>query len=198
MLPDQISGTRVQRLDRVGHIRRQEHHAVVHERRNLLSHTVFERPRPFQLQPSGVLRCDLIQRAVAPPGVIAVVHQPIRVWRSRKHLFGDRRVIPHRACYGESRTRRSWRLSSRRRLRVRGRLALHVPVRHGPHPSTQAGRPASRQWRLTRWARSCSGVIAVEPLCAPFALRRNATICAYVSSPRLFGFSGGIDVAYQT
>jgi hypothetical protein len=39
-----------------------------------------------------------------------------------------------------------------------------------------------------------SGVNAFDPACAPFAFRINATIDAYVSAERLFGFSGGIDV----
>ena len=37
-------------------------------------------------------------------------------------------------------------------------------------------------------------VNALEPACAPFAFSRNATIDAYVSAERPFGFSGGIDV----
>ena len=105
MFPDQVPRPRIECLHRVRHIRRQEHDAVVHQRRNLLPHAVFERPRPLQLQTSHVPGCDLIQRAVAPACVVAVVHQPIRVRRPRKHVFGDRRVRFDRAGYGETSTR---------------------------------------------------------------------------------------------
>ncbi len=129
MLPDQISRPSVHRLDGVGHVRRQEHHAIVHDRRNLLSHSVFERPRPFQLQVSDVLRRNLSQRAVAPTRVIAVAHQPIRVWRSRKHLVSDRRIVLDGAWHGQTRSRRS---------RCRG-------VVIGSSPSTPTTATASRR-----------------------------------------------------
>ena len=106
MLPEQVSRPCVQRLHRVGHVRRQEHHAVVHDRRDLLSHSIFERPRPFQLKEARVLRRNLCERTVVPARVRPVVHQPIAIGRIREHLGGDGAVTLNRAWYGQAHSRR--------------------------------------------------------------------------------------------
>ena len=106
MLPEQVSRPCVQRLDRVGHVRRQEHHAVVHDRRDLLSHSIFEGPRPLQLKEARVLRRNLCERTVVPARVRAVVHQPIAIGRTREHLGGDGGVTLNRAGYGQAHSRR--------------------------------------------------------------------------------------------
>ena len=64
VLPDQIAGGGVERVDDVAGTG-EEHHAVVHERRRLLRARL-QRPGPDEPQPRYVVTVDLVEGAVAP------------------------------------------------------------------------------------------------------------------------------------
>ena len=89
VLPKEVAAACIERLHGVGHVRRQEHHAVVHERRDLLTGPFVERPGPSQLQETGILRRDLREGAVVPARIVSVVHQPVAVRRMHHHVVGD-------------------------------------------------------------------------------------------------------------
>ena len=88
VLPEQLAGGRVEGLDDVAGAR-QEHHAVVDERRGLVG-ALGHRQRPGQAQAGHVVGPDPVQRRVAlvvsgaPPG------QPILRRRIPEQLVGDR------------------------------------------------------------------------------------------------------------
>ena len=88
VLPDQLAGSRVECLDDVAGAR-QEHHAVMDERRGLVG-PLGHRQRPGQAQAGHVAGPDLVQRRVAlvvsgaPPG------QPVLRRRIPEQLVGDR------------------------------------------------------------------------------------------------------------
>ena len=88
VLPDEIAGHRVQRLDdvaRIGH----EQHAVADQRRPLLA-ARRQRPRPHQPQVADVVSIDLVQRAVPPAVQRPPPHQPLVGARVRQLRVGDR------------------------------------------------------------------------------------------------------------
>ena len=88
VLPEQLAGGRVEGLDDVAGAR-QEHHAVVDERRGLVG-ALGHRQRPGQAQAGHVVGPDPVQRRVAlvvagaPPG------QPVLRRRIPEQLVGDR------------------------------------------------------------------------------------------------------------
>ena len=88
VLPEQLAGGRVEGLDDVAGAR-QEHHAVVDERRGLVG-ALGHRQRPGQTQAGHVVGPDPVQRRVAlvvsgaPPG------QPVLRRRIPEQLVGDR------------------------------------------------------------------------------------------------------------
>ena len=88
VLPEQLAGGRVEGLDDVAGAR-QEHHAVVDERRGLVG-ALGHRQRPGQAQAGHVVGPDPVQRRVAlvvsgaPPG------QPVLGRRIPEQLVGDR------------------------------------------------------------------------------------------------------------
>ena len=101
--PQQRAGLRVDR-DHLIARRRDEHHAVVDDRRRLVTVGHAGREHPHRLQPRDVVRRDLIERAVAPAVVGAPDHQPVAVLRLLQPLGGDGRVVLQ-----DRRKRRRWR-----------------------------------------------------------------------------------------
>ena len=89
VLPDQVAGCRIERLNDAARIR-QIHDAVVDERRRLLRAGVVHRPRPRELKLPDVLAGDLIERAVAPGVVGAPPVQPVAGRGIAQHRLGDR------------------------------------------------------------------------------------------------------------
>ena len=87
ILPDEVTGARVQGLDDVPGIG-QVHHAIVHQRRSVLT-PALHGTGPGQAQLADIALVDLIQRAVGPRGVRTSRHQPLARWWIPKHLLGD-------------------------------------------------------------------------------------------------------------
>ena len=102
VFPDQVAGRRVQRLHRVVDDGRNKHHAVMHQGGDLLAFAILHRPYPAQLQIVHILGGDLLQRRMAPAGIILVVHQPVGGGRIQHHLFGDGRVVFDRSGKGDA------------------------------------------------------------------------------------------------
>jgi hypothetical protein len=92
VLPDQIAGCRIERLNDAARIR-QIHDAVVDERRRLLRAGVVHRPRPRQLKLPDVLAGDLIERTVAPGIVGAPPVQPVTRRRIAEHCLRHRTEV---------------------------------------------------------------------------------------------------------
>ena len=90
-----------QLIPRRGH----EHHAVVHNRRRLVTFHLPGGETPNGLQPAHVLAVDLIERTVTPAVERAAEHQPVAVFRLFESLGGDRRVRPQDFRHGS----RHWR-----------------------------------------------------------------------------------------
>ena len=103
ILPDQLAGLRVQRLQHhagVVHVQ----HAVVHDGRGLVAvaRAFLHGPTPHQTQIVDVLRGDLVQRAVVGGLVIAANHQPIAGIGIAQHGVGDRNVVLDFTRHGDS------------------------------------------------------------------------------------------------
>ncbi len=102
VLPDQIAGGSVERLNDAAGIR-QIHDAVVDEGCRLLRARALHRPRPCELQLLDVPPGDLLERTVAPGIVGAPPVQPVAWRRIAEHGLGDRlevadlRAEPERA-----------------------------------------------------------------------------------------------------
>ena len=96
MLPDEIAGHRVDRLDDVVGVRHVQH-AVVGERSARLE--AFGQPsRPDHAQIADVVDVDLVQRAVAPAVQRAPPGQPVAVGRLLQHGVGDGREVVAGLC----------------------------------------------------------------------------------------------------
>ena len=101
VLPDQLAGARVERLQDVRGVD-QIDDAVVHERHRFARAAAFvHRPHPHELQILDVVAGDLRQRAVAPALVVAPRHQPVAGIRIAQHLVGHRYVVLHLAFGGD-------------------------------------------------------------------------------------------------
>src|SRR5262249_40097326 len=89
VLPDQVGGPGIQRLDdaaRIGQI----HDAVVNQRRGFICACVVHRPRPRELKLICVLPINLIQRTIAPCAIRPSPVQPIAWCRIPPHRLRDR------------------------------------------------------------------------------------------------------------
>ena len=87
VLPDEVAGHRVDRLDDVAGVRH-EQHAVADQRRPLLPARA-ERARPDHPQLTDVVAVDLVERAVAPAVERPAPHQPLVVARILELRVGD-------------------------------------------------------------------------------------------------------------
>ncbi len=131
VLPQQLAGSRIQRLHRVGDIG-QEHDAVMHDGRDLAGAAVIHRPGPDQLQVLHIRRGDLFERRIAPALIIAPVHQPVAIGGIAQHLVGDGAIVLDGAGHRQAKPRGGIRSggalgggSARRGRRRRGhRLAV--------------------------------------------------------------------------
>ena len=109
VLPEEVSGGRVDCLDHVDGVRH-VHHAVVDERRPLLA-ALAHPAGPDQPQVAYVLARDLVERAVAPAVERAAPHEPVVVARVLEHRVRDRDEVSavgrgRRLCFGVGRTGR--------------------------------------------------------------------------------------------
>ena len=86
VLPDDVAGPRVERLQDVSRIG-QVHHAVMDQRRRLHA-SRFHRPHPGEPQLVDVVRCQLVERAVAVAVRRPPPRQPLLAWRIREQLIG--------------------------------------------------------------------------------------------------------------
>jgi hypothetical protein len=75
VMPDLAAGDGVQREDLVGDGR--VHHALIYQRDGFEIPGSGELPDPFGRQAGNVTRIDLGEGAMAPPGVIAVIAEPV-------------------------------------------------------------------------------------------------------------------------
>ena len=91
VLPQQVAGDRVQRLDDVVRVRHVEP-AAVGNRRTLLR-ARRQGPRPDHAQVADVVAVDLVERAVAPAVQRPAPHQPVAVRRFLQHRVGDRHEV---------------------------------------------------------------------------------------------------------
>ena len=105
LLPDQIAGLAVERLDDAAGVV-EEDGAVVRERRRLVRAALGHRRDPGQLQLLDVVARDLRQRAEARRVLIAPQHRPVAGRRIAQHLVGDRREGLHFAGDREAGDRR--------------------------------------------------------------------------------------------
>ena len=89
--PDEVTGLRAERDDLLLR-RRDEHDAVVDDRRRLmaLGHAGGVAPHRHQLPDVG--RRDLIERAVTPTTIVAAVHEPVVRLGIEQPLLGHGRV----------------------------------------------------------------------------------------------------------
>ena len=74
--------------------RRHEHHAVVDDRRRFVAAIHAGRHHPDRLELRDIGGRQLIERAVAPPAVVATDHQPVLRLGLFQAFRGDRRVRP--------------------------------------------------------------------------------------------------------
>ena len=148
VFPNELAGSRVERLDeiqRVGEI----HDAVVNDGRRLVGLAFVHRPGPCELQLLDVVARDLRERTVTPALIITARHQPVAGIRAAQHLVGDRHVVLHLA--GES-----------------------DPQRAGGCRAAASGRRANAPAALA--AASCRGLIGrPAALCAPVLRGRLST-----------------------
>ena len=131
ILPDQIAGLRIQRLQHHAGVVHVEH-AVVHDGRGLVAvaRALLHGPAPDQTQVVDVLRGDLIQGAVVGGLVVAANHEPVAGIGIAQHGVGDRNVVLDFTRDGDSTGRLRWRELARRaqrwpertRQQVRGTL----------------------------------------------------------------------------
>ena len=87
VLPQQVAGHGVDRLQVIVRVRH-EQHAAVRQRRPLLGPRR-QGPRPYQLQIADVVAIHLVERAVAPTVLRAAPHQPVARRRILEHGVGD-------------------------------------------------------------------------------------------------------------
>ena len=123
VLPDDVAGPRVERLQDVSRIG-QEHHAVMDQRRRLHA-SRFHRPHPGEPQLVDVVRRQLIERAVAVAVRGPPPRQPLLAWRIREQLVGHRRKRFDRAIQERDRT------GTRCAKPPVGRRYVAVAVAHG-------------------------------------------------------------------
>ena len=166
--PDEVAGLAVERLDDVagaGEI----HDAVVHDGRRLIRARIVHRPHPGELQIVDVVAGDLIERAVAPPEIVAPEDQPVSGRRILQHLRRHRHVVLHFA-------------SDRDAAHRRGAAA----------PLSAAGAGAKRHRRRRRSPSSPTAafnvvgvliVSACDPGAPPIRWIRYATTFSVTSSP---------------
>ena len=102
------AGLRVER-DHLVARRRDEHHAVVDDRRRLVAVGDAGGDHPRRLQPRDVGRRDLIERAVAPAVVGAPDHQPVAGVGILQALGRHRLVVPQHGRHRRRRRRRQRR-----------------------------------------------------------------------------------------
>ena len=123
VLPDQLAGAGIERLNDVVGIR-QIDNAVVHQRRGLVApRCLVHRPNPGEAQVMYVLARDLGQRAVIPCLIIAADHQPVAGIGVAEHFVGDRDVVLHLPANRNTRRRTGWAGSTGcRRGRFGGRF----------------------------------------------------------------------------
>ena len=104
VLPDEVAGDGVDRLDDVARVRHVEH-APVGQRCPLLAARP-ERARPDHPQVADVVPVDLIERAVAPAVLRPAPHQPVAGRRVLQHGVGDgHEPVVRRLRAGASRPR---------------------------------------------------------------------------------------------
>ena len=89
VFPEQVPARRIERLDHVARVR-QEHHAVVDQRRSLVAALV-HRERPGQLEATHVAAVDRGERTVAVTVQRATPVEPVRGGRVAQHVVGHRR-----------------------------------------------------------------------------------------------------------
>ena len=116
VLPDQLAGLPVDRLQHVARVV-EEDDAVVDERRGLVGAALVHRPDPLQAQILHVVGRDLIQRAVIGRVVVAPDHQPVGRIRIAQHRLGDRDKVLNFAVDGDARRRTGSPSAPARRLR---------------------------------------------------------------------------------
>ena len=88
MLPQEIAGGRIDRLDDISRVRHVEH-PVIGQRGPLLT-AAAQGAGPDHAQLTDVVAGDLVQRAVSPAVERAAPHQPVLRRRVLEHLVGDR------------------------------------------------------------------------------------------------------------
>ena len=128
VLPEEIAGGGVDRLDhvpRVGHVE----DAVVGERRALLAPRV-EPARPDQAQVADVVRVDLIEGAVAPAVERPAPHEPVVRGGGLEHGVGDRDELAVRRLGARGVRPRGDQQRDHGEEQQAGRPA--TPLRHGP------------------------------------------------------------------
>ena len=89
--PQFFAGSGVER-DHLVVRRRDEHHAVVDNRRGLVTVVHPRRPQPHGLQPFDSGGSDLVERTIAPPVIRATDHEPVAVLRLLEPVCGHRLV----------------------------------------------------------------------------------------------------------
>ena len=134
VLPGEIAGGGIERLDDVARVRH-VHHVVVDERRPLLQPRS-ERARPDHAQRPDVVAVDFVERAVAPAVQRPAPHQPVVRRRILQDRVGDRNEGVGRLRARRLRRRRSPR-SRRRREGARGDQGQDENHRTG-RPRTEA------------------------------------------------------------
>ena len=100
--PQQVAGRGIEREHLVER-RRDEHHAVVDDRRRLVALGGAGRHRPHRHEVFDIACRDVVERAVAPRVVGAQIHQPVAVFRPDQALVRDRAVRADGLCGGDGR-----------------------------------------------------------------------------------------------
>ena len=175
VLPDEVSGGRVERLHHradAGEV----HDAVVHDRRRRVPAALAHRPHPGQLQLAGVEPVDVRQRAVVPRLVIAPDHQPVAVVRIAQHRVGDGPIVLDRAGHGDAarlgrggrrrRRRPRYRRATASRLRTRGRAAARraaVRLRDGRGRRVDGGADGNGRG-LGQRRNACRGAVRLQQI----------------------------------
>src|SRR6185503_10407869 len=111
LLPDQIAGLAVERLDDSAGVI-DEDRPVARQRRRLIGATLGHRRDPDQLQILCVVTSDLCQWAVVRREVIAANREPVARRRIFQHLVGDWCEVLHLARDRESGNWRLWLTAS--------------------------------------------------------------------------------------
>ena len=153
LLPDQIAGLAVERLDDAVAVV-EEDDAVVRERRRLVGAALAHRRHPGELQLPDVVARDLVQRAEIARGLIPAQHRPVAGRRVAQHLVGDARVVADLAGDGEAEDRRRGLAASARAggLAARG-LRGRARATSRRRLAAAAGRGSRGQERANRHRR---------------------------------------------